>query len=377
MPPVMLQRAATAVTRHPKIPFCISAGQRRVMVRARAGFVVDLAAGSYYCCMRAGIAFCALLTLMTVAAGAAPIDVPSLPTPAHDPAIIKEGDWYYLFTTGPGITIQRSRDLVSWAVVGSVFRTPPDWTYKEVPRFDGTVWAPDISLVNGRYLLYYAVSSFGSNQSCIGLATNVTLDPKSPTYRWEDKGKVIGSLPWKDDWNAIDPNLAWDDDGQYYLVFGSFWDGIKMAAINPDTGKLLKDPPDLISLARRQGVTDDPIEAPFIFRHAGLYYLFVSFDFCCRGIRSDYKIAVGRSSNLTGPYVDRDGVPMSKGGGTIVLQSYDDVHGPGHNAALHDGPHDWLVHHMYDGTRGGMAVLQVRPVTWTADGWPAAGAPLD
>ncbi len=338
--------------------------------------VADLAGSSYHYRMRAALIICAFLALMAVQAVGAPVDVPSIPTPAHDPSIIKEGDWYYLFTTGPGITIQRSRDLVSWAVVGSVFRTPPDWTYRDVPRFDGTGWAPDISLVNGRYLLYYAVSSFGSNQSCVGLATNATLDPKSPAYRWEDRGKVIGSLPWKDDWNAIDPNLAWDEDGHYYLDFGSFWDGIKMAAIDPGTGKLLKDPPDLISLARRPGVADDPIEAPFIFPHGGQYYLFVSFDFCCRGINSNYKIAVGRSASLTGPYLDRDGKPMRDGGGTIVLQSYDDVHGPGHNAALRDGLHEWLVHHMYDGTRGGMAVLQVRLITWTVDGWPVAGPPL-
>ena len=319
----------------------------------------------------------ALLVLLGASVVAAPADVRAYPTPVHDPAIIKQGNWYYLFSTGPGVTIQRSQDLVSWAIVGSVFRTPPDWTHQEVPRFDGTIWAPDISFVNGRYLLYYAVSSFGSNQSCIGLATNATLDPKSPEYRWQDQGKVIGSLPWKDDWNAIDPNLAWDGEGHYFLVFGSFWDGIKMAAIDPDTGKLLKDPPELISLARRKDVTNDPIEAPFVFQHAGLYYLFVSFDYCCRGIRSDYKIAVGRSSKLTGPYVDRDGLPMSDGGGTIVLEGYDDVHGPGHNAALHDGPRDLLVHHIYDGTRGGMAVLQVRPIIWSEDGWPQAGPALN
>ena len=307
---------------------------------------------------------------------AAPADVPEVPTPAHDPAIIKEGTWYYLFTTGPGITVQRSRDLVNWSVVGSVFRTAPDWTYRDVPRFDGTAWAPDISFVNGRYLLYYAVSSFGSNQSCVGLATNTTLDPKQPGYHWKDEGKVIESVPGKDDWNAIDPNLSWDDEGHYYLSFGSFWDGIKMAAIDPATGKLLHDPPSIISLARRPGVANDPIEAAFIFHSAGMYYLFVSFDYCCRGISSDYKIAVGRSASITGPYVGKDGKPMTAGGGTIVLQGYDDVHGPGHNAVLHDGNTDWLVHHMYDGTRGGMALLQVRPLTWTSDGWPEAGPPV-
>ena len=342
--------------------------------------------------MRFVPALYAALALVSAAAFAAPSDVPVVATPAHDPSIIKSGPWYYLFITSPGILVERSRDLVNWTVVGQVFRPAPDWTYKEVPRFDGTMWAPDISFVNGRFLLYYAVSSFGSNQSCIGLAANTTLDPKDPAYQWKDEGKVIGSLPGKDNWNAIDPNLAWDDQGRYYLSFGSFWDGIKMAAIDPSTGKLLRDPPTLISLARRPGVRNDPIEASFIFRrvgHAGgngsgdehsggpggMYFLFVSYDYCCRGINSDYKIAVGRSSSITGPYVDKDGKPMTDGGGSVILQGYGDVHGPGHNAVLHDGQTDWLVHHMYDGTRGGTALLQVRPITWK-DGWPEPGPPL-
>ncbi|HVO38800.1 MAG TPA: arabinan endo-1,5-alpha-L-arabinosidase [Spirochaetia bacterium] len=317
--------------------------------------------------------------VLCAAALALPLPVAGLdyPAPAHDPSIAKEGEWYYLFSTGPGITVQRSRDLVSWQLVGSVFRTPPAWTYKEVPRFDGTVWAPDISEVNGRWYLYYAISSFGSNQSCIGLAVSAALDPKSPDYRWEDQGKVIGSLPRRDDWNAIDPNIAHDDAG-YCLVFGSFWDGIKMTPIDPSTGKPKSDPPEILSVARRApGVSGDPIEAPFIFRHADYFYLFVSYDFCCRGIRSDYKIAVGRSTQITGPYSDRDGTPMTRGGGTVVLEGSGDVHGPGHNAALHDGDKDWLVHHMYDGKRGGMAVLQVRPLTWSDDGWPVAGPALE
>jgi len=146
---------------------------------------------------------------------------------------------------------------------GSVFRTPPDWTRKRAPLFEGAMWAPDISFAGGRYLLYCAVSSFGTNQSCIGLATNTTLDPSQPGYSWKDEGQVICSRPGKDNWNAIDPNLAWDDGGHCYLAFGSFWDGIKMAAIDPASGKLLRDPPDLLPLARRPGVPQGPIEAPF------------------------------------------------------------------------------------------------------------------
>ena len=241
---------------------------------------------------------------------------------------------------------------------------------------EATCRAPDISLHGGTYYLYYAISTFGSNRSCIGLATNTTLDPRSPAFKWVDAGKVLESSPGRDNWNAIDPALSVDAEGKWYLAFGSFWDGIKMIAIDPGSGMALHDPPEIISLARRPGVKYDPIEASYIYHHGDSYYLFVSFDFCCRGIQSDYKVAVGRSSVITGPYVDQKGISMIEGGGSVVLESYDDVHGPGHCSVLRDGDRDLLIHHMYDGKRGGVAVLQVRPITWGADGWPQIGQPL-
>jgi arabinan endo-1,5-alpha-L-arabinosidase len=294
----------------------------------------------------------------------------------HDPVMIKAGEDYYLFATGQGISIQRSRDLLEWDYVGTVFQPAPDWAFQEVPKFDGNIWAPDISYFNGTYHLYYSISSFGSNRSCIGLAVNTTLDPQSPDYQWIDQGKVIESFLGKDNWNAIDPNLAVDAEGRYYLAFGSFWDGIKMVAIDPQTGKPAQNPPEIISLARRPSVQYHPIEAPFIIHKSGSYYLFVSFDFCCKGIQSTYKIAVGRAQQITGPYVDQQGKAMLDGGGTILLEGYGDVHGPGHNAVLQEGDKEWLVHHMYDGKRGGMPILQIRPIIWTDDGWPRAGEPL-
>jgi arabinan endo-1,5-alpha-L-arabinosidase len=309
--------------------------------------------------------------------GAAAAQVQGAPAYAHDPIMIREGEYLYLFATGQGISVQRTRDLKEWEYLPAVFGNTPTWMRKEVPGFDGSLWAPDISLHDGVYYLYYSVSTFGSNQSCIGLATNTTLDPHSPAYKWVDAGKVLESSPGRDNWNAIDPALSVDAEGRWYLAFGSFWDGIKMVAIDPGSGMALHDPPDLISLARRPDVKYDPIEASYIYHRGGYYYLFVSFDFCCRRMMSDYKVAVGRSPAITGPYVDQKGTPMSAGGGSVVLESYDDVHGPGHCSVLHDGDRDLLVHHMYDGKRGGAAVLQVRPITWSSDGWPEIGQPLD
>jgi arabinan endo-1,5-alpha-L-arabinosidase len=106
----------------------------------------------------------------------------------HDPVIIREGEWYYVFATGG--SIRRSKDLHEWALCGRVFEKSPGWWTQEIPGTKGGYWAPDISYYKGMFRLYYAVSTFGKNDSAIGLATNETLDPASPKYKWmaQDRG---------------------------------------------------------------------------------------------------------------------------------------------------------------------------------------------
>ncbi|NOX96725.1 MAG: arabinan endo-1,5-alpha-L-arabinosidase, partial [Nitrospirae bacterium] len=250
----------------------------------------------------------------------------------HDPSIIKQADTFYVFSTGHGIPIRRSTNLYDWENIGSVFKKMPDWMPKLVPGVKFP-WAPDISFFNGRYHLYYSVSTFGSNKSAIGLATNKTLDPQDKDYKWVDQGPVLQSQPDSDDWNAIDPNVILDEKGQLWMSFGSFWGGIKLCRLNLETGKRADE--KLFSIASRP--VAKAIEAPFIIHMKGFYYLFVSFDFCCRGADSTYKIMVGRSKKITGPYYDRAGWPLMKGGGTLLLAGYGNYRGPGHNAILIDG----------------------------------------
>lgn len=235
----------------------------------------------------------------------------------HDPSIIKEGDTYYLYSTRAGLAIRCSKDLVHWRLCGDVFAHLPEWAVREVPGLRG-LWAPDVAYFNGKYHLYYSVSTFGSNHSCIGLATNQTLDPSSEKYRWMDQGKVIGSNVG-DDWNAIDPDVVLDERDQPWLAFGSFWGGIKLRKLDEATGKLSAQDQTLYSLASRPRTLGTPatpgaIEAPNIIRKNDYYYLFVSFDFCCRGKDSTYNIRVGRARRVTGPYIDRTGKPMMEGG---------------------------------------------------------------
>jgi arabinan endo-1,5-alpha-L-arabinosidase len=295
----------------------------------------------------------------------------------HDPVIIKEGDTYFVFCTGGGrqgtIPIRTSKDLHLWTLAGYVFKQLPEWVTKEIPKARGA-WAPDISFYNGKYHLYYAVSSFGSRDSAIGLATNVTLNPADARYKWVDEGMVFRSYADKDDWNAIDANLVIEDKNNVWLNWGSFWGGVKMRRIDPQTGKFAASDTTMHSIASRyrEQPVNGSIEAPFIIRHGDDWYLFVSFDRCCRGAQSTYNVVVGRSKSVTGPYVDKSGVPMTKGGGSLVIEATArNWRGPGHNAVLQEKDADYLVFHAYDGSNG-RSHLHISTMLWE-DAWPRVG----
>jgi len=291
----------------------------------------------------------------------------------HDPAILRAGGHCYVFSTGKGVPVRRSKDLRRWESAGRVFAEDvPAWAAKEVPG-SRDIWAPDISRFGGRYHLYYSVSTFGRQRSCIGLATNVTLDPADPKYRWLDRGMVLDSRPGRDDFNAIDPQLVLDEAGQPWLTWGSFWTGIKLVRLDA-AGERPAAGAKVIALACRP--RHKAVEAPFLIRRDGWWYLFVSFDQCCRGVDSTYKTMVGRSRKLTGPYVDYTGRPMLEGAATLLLAGHDQSKGPGHNSVLRTEHTDYLVHHMYDAAARGTPTLQIRPLIWAKDGWPLAGEPL-
>jgi arabinan endo-1,5-alpha-L-arabinosidase len=285
----------------------------------------------------------------------------------HDPSLIKQGSTYYVFSTDTGqpghIPIRCSSDLKRWTLCGQVFDAIPGWIPPLIPGVTG-LWAPDISFFSGKYHVYYAASTFGSNRSLIALATNVTLDPSSPDYAWLDEGVVVESQT-SDDWNAIDPNIFTDEQGRVWMSWGSFWGGIKMRRLDPLTGKLSTEDVTLYSLAARP--VEKSIEAPFIIWKDS-YFLFVSFDRCCLGAESTYKIMAGKSNEVTGPYADRSGTPMMTGGGTLLLAGEGAWRGPGGQSLYRDGATDLLVYHAYSASTGRPS-LQISRLLWT-DGWP-------
>ncbi|WP_200974528.1 arabinan endo-1,5-alpha-L-arabinosidase [Echinicola sp. 20G] len=296
----------------------------------------------------------------------------------HDPVMIKEGDTYYLFCTGRGIAVWASDDMENWERQDAVFPEPPTWAKEVVPDFRNHIWAPDISYHQGKYYLYYSVSSFAKNTSAIGLATNKTLDSDSPDFKWIDHGIVIESVPGRDMWNAIDPNIITDEEGDNWMTFGSFWEGLKLVRLSEDLLSVQNGPEDWYTLVRRKRTFElderDPgdaaAEAPFIFKKNGYYYLFVSFDLCCRGEKSTYKMVVGRSKNIKGPYLDREGISMYNGGGSLLLEGNDNWYGVGHNSTYTFGDKDYLVFHGYDAQENGRPRLFIKSISWDDEGWP-------
>lgn len=316
--------------------------------------------------------------LLASAIGNAQTDKPI----THDPVVAKQGDTYYLFCTGPGITSFTSKDLKTWTKQDPVFAESPAWATSVAPGFNGHIWAPDISYHKGKYYLYYSISAFGKNTSAIGLVTNSTLNPEDENYKWEDQGLVIRSVPNRDQWNAIDPNLIFDEGGTPWLSFGSFWSGLKIVKLEDDL-KTLAEPQEWYPISSRKrspGIPDADagdaaIEGPFIFKKGEFYYQFLSWDYCCRGEESTYKLVVGRSKNVTGPYVDKEGKPLNEGGGSLVIEGNKNWYGVGHNSIyLFDGK-DYTFMHGYDASDKGLPKLIVKEVNWE-NGWPVV-EPMD
>ena len=295
----------------------------------------------------------------------------------HDPVMAKEGNSYYLFSTGPGITFYSSRDMKSWKPEGRIFAGQPTWAKQAAPSFDGHIWAPDIYHHGGKYYLYYSVSGFGKNTSGIGVTTNTTLDPRAPGYKWEDQGMVLQSIPGRDLWNAIDSHVMDDEHGTPWMAFGSFWTGLKLVKLDASRTRLA-EPQEWHTIARRERPAFTPdlhggaaqIEAPFIMRKNGWYYLFASWDLCCQGKNSTYKVVVGRSKKVTGPYLDRNGVDMAKGGGSLVIQGDSDWKGLGHNSAYTFDGKDYMVLHAYETADKYKQKLKVLEMKWDHGGWP-------
>ena len=297
-------------------------------------------------------------------------------TRIHDPSVIEVDGKFVAFGTGEqgrfrgAIRAKTSPDGINWTDAGPVAEGVPDWAEEKLGYRPHNIWAPSISRRGDTFFLYYCLSSFGVNTSAIGLMTSTSFDPAAPGKGWLDQGLILMS-DIGDDFNAIDPFRIDASDGRAFLSFGSFWSGIKLRELDPQTGKLITADAPVIALAGRQG--GGAIEASSILEHEGKFYLFVSFDQCCKGAGSTYNIRVGRADRIEGPYIDKDGKEMLKGGGSLLLATTGRFIGPGGQEAVKTSKGEMLAYHYYDGDAAGASKLQFSPIQWTPDGWPELG----
>ncbi|KAF9485856.1 glycoside hydrolase family 43 protein [Pholiota conissans] len=282
-------------------------------------------------------------------------------TAVHDPTMCKDSSGtYFVFSTAPGIEIRTSKDRTAWTLIGKVFPNGASWTDQYTGTSNGNLWAPDCTYINGQFLLYYAASSFGSQNSAIFFAKSSTGQPGSFT----NEG-LVTSTSSSNNYNAgvaIDPNLL-IDGSNWYMSLGSFWTGIKEMKLSSSTGK--PSSTSITALAQRTA-NGGAIEASVIFKNGSFYYLFTSWDNCCQGTSSTYNIRVGRSTSPTSGFVDQSGVALTSGGGTLVLGTHDNIVGPGGQDLFLDNDGPILVYHYY--TSAG-SFLGINRLDFSS-GWP-------
>ena len=301
----------------------------------------------------------------------------------HDPVLAYENGIYYLYCTGHGIAQMTSTDRKHWTLSheGVLPKDKiPAWTHDSVPGFNTHIWAPDVIQYKGKWYMGYSCSTFGRNTSTIGLLSNTSLANKDG---WKDEGCLIVSKDHRDQWNAIDPNFIVDAKGNPWMTWGSFWDGIQIIPLDKKTFHV-KAGAKPQTIARRHAVGDtnvepnptskfagtNAIEAPFIMKHGKYYYLFVSWDYCCRGMKSNYRVAVGRSKKVSGPYLDKNGKSMMEGGGTLILEGdKKEFEAMGHCSAYSFPDGDRFFCHGYSVERNGASILVEKKIQWTSDGW--------
>jgi len=292
---------------------------------------------------------------------------------AHDPTMIESNGVFYRFWTGNNIPMATSNNLTQWSNGPSVYSGGyPAWVSDWLAGISGETfnfpWAPDVSHFNGQFHIYSSFSAkFGDNISCITHLTKSNI----ATGSWTDHGPVICTAG-NENYNAIDADAGVDTAGNAWLAFGSFGDGIMLIPLNADGSR------SGTSMTRIAWASQ--IEAPVLFYRCGYYYLFVTWGLCCPGEgrtvnQLTYRVAVGRSQNITGPYVDKNGTNMVSGGGTLLVQGDHQVWAAaGHSDVIATGDKIYHLYHAYRQSDGG-AQLRIVELPFDNQGWPVPGGP--
>ncbi|SBV98165.1 family 43 glycosylhydrolase [uncultured Dysgonomonas sp.] len=292
-----------------------------------------------------------------------------------DPTVIRVGKEFYLYVTSGRVRGYKSTDLINWPRIGGskseVFDKRPDFTDDDVN--DTGMWAPDINYYDGKYVMYYAISKWSGGATC-GIGVGVSDKPEGPFVppAGNSNGKLFVSAEIGVH-NSIDPCFV-EEDGKRYLFWGSFY-GIYMTELTAD-GMAVKD------LTKKTLIAGKSFEAPYIHKRGKYYYLFVSTGACCEGMTSSYKVMVGRSESLSGPYLNKTGTDMKTFDAwnpsnyqPVVVKGDATFGGPGHNARIitDDNGIDWMLYHAYIDNGSSQRNLMLDRVKWDDEGWPIVG----
>ncbi|MDH6341721.1 arabinan endo-1,5-alpha-L-arabinosidase [Parabacteroides sp. PFB2-12] len=290
----------------------------------------------------------ALMSALTFEKASAQIGTPYI----HDPSNIMECDGkYYTFGTGGGGLISED-----------------GWTWNGGAVRPGGGAAPDALKIGDRYLIAYSATGGGLGGGHAGKVLtmwNKTLDPNSPDFAYTEAIEVASSLD-DEDCDAIDAGLLLAPDGRLWCTYGTYFGFIRVVELDPKTGKRVEGN-EAVDIAI-------DCEATTLMYRDGWYYLLGTHGTCCDGPNSTYNIVVGRSRNVTGPYLDNVGRSMLEGGGKMVIAAEDRKTGPGHfgRYIVEEGVEKMSFHYEADFDQGGRSVLAIRPLVWK-NGWPVAG----
>ena len=274
---------------------------------------------------------------------------------AHDPSrMVQNVDGrYWIFTTGNGIYAMSSSNVLftDYRVENTVFKpgTWPSWINSYVSGFTGNFWAPDVVKIGSTFYCYYSCAGNGA-PAAIGVATASNLSGP-----WTDRGRIVNGN------NCIDP-APFIDGSTMWLAYGNWQSGIDLVQLNPSNGLRLNS--SLWHL-----IPNQQVEGPYLMKNGSYYYLFFQSGLCCNGCNSTYYVRVGRSTSVTGPYVDKSGKTLASGGGTTFLvNKSNNIIGPGH-VGYGCGK---LTFHFYNANANCAPQLRIRNLTWGSDGWPIA-----